>query len=374
MPTPRLTASMYHDALDAVEKHGSHAAAARAMALSLPGLRSRLSRGRKRFGERAHKKTGLPAGYAPGPITVQQRADGSISQVWNRGKPIIDPDDLAKVYREAFAKLPTATPTPAPADTDPDSVALFPACDWHFGAHVPEQVTGHKYDREVAVERLREGFDFCHGAVPASKTAIILWNGDTTHADNDKAMTPKSGHRLQVEGTHHENIGLVIRCAIWQIDLALTKHENVEFVATKGNHDPGTPTPLLYALEQRYHDEPRVTIKTDTGGDFWTFQRGALFLVAHHGHGLKPERLSSEIKFKFRRDFGVSDYHYFFTSHLHHERADTFGGLRWFQLPALGMLDQHGQESGFSDTGGMSSFHFDTGRGTVRKFDVRLSV
>ncbi len=374
MPTPKLTEKDFTDTLLAIEDHGSHAKAAEALGLSIPGIRSRLQRGRKLYGEKLSKKhLGLPDNYVAGKITVATRPDGSITQAWTRGTPNVSPKEVAAIYAKALRNLPRAKPTAAPDIPKKNGLAVFPACDWHFGALVPESVTGNQYDRDVALRRLREGFETTFAAIPASENAIILWNGDTTHADNDKAVTPKSGHRLQVEGSHHENIGLVIKAAVWQIDLALTRHANVEFVATKGNHDLSTPTPLMYALRERYRDEPRVTINADAAGDFWTYQKHGLFLVAHHGHGLKPERLASEIKFKFRRDFGVSDHHYFFTSHLHHEKSDTFGGLRWLQLPALGMLDQHGAEMGFSDTGGMAAFHFDTKRGTFQHFAVRLS-
>ena len=208
---------------------------------------------------------------------------------------------------------------------------------------------GRDYSPEIAEQRLRDGFSQCHAAMPPAKVAVILHNGDTTHANDDRDVTVKSSHRLKVKGNHDTNIRIATRCIAWQIELALKKHEKVHLVVRKGNHDPNTPTPINIAMEARYEDNPRVVIDASTS-PFWVKRFGRVFLASHHGHGIKPPQLAHTIKDKFHAEYGKADFAYLFTGHLHHEKVDTFGRLVWRQLPALGLMEQHGAEMGFVDT------------------------
>ena len=283
----------------------------------------------------------------------------------------ISPEEHAEMLAAAFANVPPAPQIKAPEHVAKGKVAFFPVSDFHLGAVITEQEAEAAYNRAIAVARLRSGFSLSHAAIPPAETAIILYNGDTTHANDFKDRTPRSGHVLKVEGSHHSNVTLACECLIWQVDMALERHGEVIVSVRRGNHDPSTPTALILGLKGRYANEPRVTIQDDEN-DYFLFQRGKLFICAHHGDGQKPEKMALNIPHKFRREWGISDHHYFFTGHLHHTRSDTFGGLYWKQLPALTVLDQHAQQMGYAETGGMLAMLFDTASGACSEFTTRL--
>jgi len=283
----------------------------------------------------------------------------------------ISPEDHAEMMAAAFADVPPAPEIKAPEHTAKGKVAFFPVSDFHLGAVITDKEAETAYNRAIAVDRLRAGFSLSHAAIPPAETAIILYNGDTTHANDFKDRTPRSGHVLKVEGSHHANVSLACECLIWQIDMARERHGEVIVSVRRGNHDPSTPIALILALKNRYANDPRVTVQDDEN-DFFVFQRGKLFICAHHGDGLKPEKMALQIPHKFRREWGVSDHHYFFTGHLHHTRSDTFGGLYWKQLPAVTVIDQHAQQQGYAETGGMMAMLFDTAGGACSEFTTRL--
>lgn len=279
--------------------------------------------------------------------------------------------EIADAVRERLLDIPPAPSVVQMKEPEANKVNLFLTADWHFGASVTAEEAGRDYNREIAVDLLREGFAACHAAHPPGEAALVIWNGDTTHADNNLHRTPRKGHPLMVEGTHHQNLLTAEENADWQIQMALEKHDEVIFAAKPGNHDPNSPAVLTAGMRARYRHDPRVTVIEDED-PFYCFQRNRLFIVAHHGDGQKPEKMAATIPYRFRREHGRSDFHFFFTSHKHHSASDVFGGIHWYQTPALCRIEQHASHMGFGDTSGMMSMSFDHEHGTVSHFLKRM--
>ncbi len=283
----------------------------------------------------------------------------------------VSPEEHFEAMSEAFASIQPAPAIKAPRHVETGKVAFFPVADWHLGAVATESEVGADYNREIAIERLRDGFSRCHAALPGCETAIVAYVGDVTHANDRKEVTPKSGNRLKVEGSHFQNVTLACQSVIWQVDMARRQHKNVVVVIRRGNHDEDVPVALTLALNARYEKDPRVTVVNDES-PYYVFQKGRLFICMHHGDGQKPEKMALAVPHKFRREWGLSDHHYFFTADKHHTKSDTFGGLHWKQLPALCRLDQYAHHQGYADTGGMMAVLFDTETGMAAEFTVRL--
>lgn len=365
-------------ALAAFEEAGNYSAGAR-----LAGYDSRMTfkrhvRTAKQRGlhlsdgvKGAIKNANVTPGEAQGGwiVNVDPETGSRVSTRWKM--PEFDAETLLERIRDAFDDIPPAPFIAKPEVVKERSVAFFPHADWHLGSVASADHVGRPYSRDIAVERLKDGFSQCLAAIPPSETAIILNNGDLTHTNSDRDETDRSKHRLKVEGTHHDNIRLAIQSTIWLIDTARETHENVIYTARPGNHDGLTPTFLTAALEQRYRDDGRVTIETDQR-ETWVWQRDRLFLSAHHGHGLKPEKFCANIPARFKREFGVSDYWYFFTGHLHNREEHTYGGINHRQLPALCSIDSYGDGMGFADTAGMCAMRFDTFDGLKNEYMVNL--
>jgi hypothetical protein len=284
------------------------------------------------------------------------------------------PQDHADVLARMIAQLADMPPAPrvaAPAHVNKGFLGIHLVADLHMGATITKAEAGIEYNRQIAEERVRTGFAQCNAAMPPCEVAVVAYNGDTTHANDDKHRTPKSGHPLRVEGSHQSNIFGVEVVLSWQIDEALAKHESVVVVIKPGNHDPNTPAPLILAMRARYRDNPRVTV-IDSEDPYFHIQMGRLFLCMHHGDGASPSKRAMSIPHKFRREWGVSDFHWFFSADKHHAKADTFGGLHWRQVPSIISLEQHAHGEGYADTSGMYAAWFDTATGRVSETEIRF--
>ena len=322
-------------------------------------------------GQRAAIEATGTHGTARAGWRIVQHEDGSRDSVYWRAEEA--PEDRQAIIDEIverFNEIRPVEPTPTP-EVEAGGIAFFPHQDWHFGLAADEDISGQDYNREIAVQRFTDGLRRCMAAIPPSEVAIILANGDCLHANDNSRETPASKHKLRVIGTHRQNVGLVLESHCWAIDEALKRHGRVIYRPNPGNHDPAAPDYLIPALKQRYRDEPRVTID-DTEAEWWSFQKGKVFLCAHHGHGSQPAKLALGIPAMFRREWGASDHWYFFTGHLHHRKSDTFGGLQWKQLPALCTVDDYSASHGYPDTSGMTAMWFNEDSGLQITFDINL--
>lgn len=373
-----LSDELCREALAAVAEHdGNISAAARALDMSRDTLRGRIAVSNRRG---LNLSEGIRGAMANARITPGEAQGGWIvnvdpetgSRVSTRWKmPEQDTATMLETIKDAFSDIPAAPFIAKPQVIKERSVAFLPHADWHLGSVVSEDHVGKAYNRDIAVERLKDGFSQCMGAIPPSEVAIILNNGDLTHTNSDRDETDRSKHKLKVEGTHHDNIRLAIHSTIWMIDYALQTHGQVIYTARPGNHDGMTPTFLTPALEQRYRDDPRVKIET-AQRETWVWQKDRLFLSAHHGHGLKPAQFCANLPTRFPRQFGVSDHWYFFTGHLHSRVENTYGGINHRQLPAVCGIEGHGDGMGYTDTSGMCAIRFDTFDGLKSEYLVNF--
>lgn len=378
MPTSPLSDAACREALEALDRHrGNKSLAASELGLSRSTFRGRLDVANMRG---LHLSEGIRTAASNAQLSYGEAKGGWIHNYDDEGKkvgttrwsaPEADTESLIERLQGAFTDIPAAPAIIRPDTVRKRSVAFLPHSDWHLGSVASADHVGKDYNRKIAVERLKDGFSECHEAIPASETAIILNNGDMTHANDDRDVTFKSQHKLKVEGTHHDNLVLAVQSTAWMIDAALQKHGEVVYRANPGNHDPNTPSVLSIALTERYRNEPRVKICGDQR-ESWVWQRGKLFLCSHHGHGMKPQQYCLNIPARFPEMFGLSRHWFFITGHLHSFIDQTYGGIRHWQLPAVCAIDSHADGRGYADTGAMMAARFDTMDGLKNMHHVSL--
>lgn len=375
MPNPGYRQEDLDESLRLVTIHGTVTAAAEAAGIpgTTMGNRYREAKRRAELDPGildALEQTGISPDKAKFGYRRVQAADGQFNTVFWR-MPEAERASILEQIKDAFADLPAAPAIQRPDHVAQGKVGFFPHCDIHLGSEVTADRGGQAYDPDIALARLEAGFNETHAAIPPCEVAIVLNNGDALHANDDTDATPRNKHRLKVKGTHRQNLKLTIGITAWMIDTSLERHGHVIYRANRGNHDPNAPDTLTLALIERYRDNPRVTID-ESENDLWVWQKGKLFLAAHHGHGLSPEKFAREIPAKCRREFGSSDFWYYFSAHYHSQRQDTFGGIRWWQLPAICALDAHAADMGYADTAAMMAMMFDTQRGLKTALTVNL--
>lgn len=380
MPTPPLSEAVLQDALDALEQYGSCRAASDALGIPYNTLNHRIHKARAAGlhlseGMRQSMQDAKLDGMAIDGGWIITDKDGEIIKRSTRYSSKIDEEEAQKEYLArvvfAFENIMPAPPIIQSEKSADGKVAFMPHSDVHIGVDIEADRGGRDYTPEIAVQRMKDGFAECHAAIKPCETAIILNNGDLTHANDDRDVTVKSQHRLKVKGSHRQNLNLAVAATVWQIDTALTRSERVIYRANRGNHDPNTPDTLTIALRAYYAQNPRVTID-QSEREIWVWQRGLLFLSAWHGDKRKPDAVCADIPPNFPEEYGRSRFWYGFTGHYHGPKQGVYGGVHWWQLPSVCSMDQHSSDANYTDDAAMRAMMFCERGGLKNDITVRF--
>jgi hypothetical protein len=152
---------------------------------------------------------------------------------------------------------------------------------------------------------------------PVSSEAIVCYLGDFWHAEDDRQATPKSGHKLDVDGRAGKvgRIGLAILRRL--IDAALTKHARVRFRSIPGNHDPHSSFWLPEIMRATYARDPRVIVE-DGFNPYQHDVFGVNLLGWAHGDGAKLDALGEIMATDWPEQWGATKFRYWNTGHVHH--------------------------------------------------------
>jgi hypothetical protein len=203
---------------------------------------------------------------------------------------------------------------------------------------------------QIAADTLKRLMENLVAKTWSTQNALVVFLGDYFHADDDSAMTKKSGNHLDVDGRNGKVTMWGVELAVMVVDMALQNHKHVTVKALPGNHDPKSGGDLLtLGLKMRYHNEPRVTIDTTPGVYYFT-QIGNTMLGFHHGHTTKPESMPGVMAQFEPEMWGKTKYRYAFLGHFHRRikgrDADTHGGAIWEVLQAITARDAWNRSMG----------------------------
>lgn len=337
---------------EAIEVHGGAAAAARALgvcksyvARAMVALQRKAAREGYAPGHFVH---GVAPGYAMGKVTVQRNHAGEVERTWERQSPDADARWQAILAHLDGAKdeLPRADPVPAPKDCDADLLTLYPFGDPHAGLYAWEEETGEAFDL-VEFERLSlQAADRAVESAPPSAVAIFNDKGDSTHADNSKNRTPRSGHELDVHGRHGEVMRVSVRVKRYQIARMLQKHSQVIVRVDPGNHDPETALHLALILEALYESEPRVQVITSPS-KYWYYLFGSVLIGTCHGDGAKGKDLPLLMATDVPQMWGAADFRVWIAGHVHHRDVKEYNGCDVEYVRTLAAPDAYTHGAGY---------------------------
>lgn len=368
-------------ALAAKKKHGSERAAARALGMPKTSLRYRLERAAER-GMMGYKpvlpgmsvkqistqrdasgnteRDWIKTHKAPGPafampdgqiikgVSALVDADGLVRQKWIKTKSDGVTADLVEVLKSTFANYKGRSKIiKPPRRVERDLLTVYPIADQHNGLLAWGTETGESYDLKIGADRLLDCSARLVARSPRSKYAIILNLGDWQHADDQRNVTPRSGHQLDVDGRWFKVLTVGVKVMMRMIELALAKHERVLVRNIPGNHDPHAARALTVALAAFYANNRRVTIDPDPG-EFFYHRFGTTLLGAHHGHTMKPDRMAMDMAVNRREDWGATDYHWFLFGHIHHETAKEVGDVRVESFQTIAAKDANARSGGYN--------------------------
>lgn len=316
----------------------------------------------------ALEATGLDPDRAKFGWRIVQHDDGSRDSVfWDaRGEAA---EDTLEAIREAVAGIPATQRVKPPKNSNADLLTLIPVADLHTGMMAWGAETGEDYNTKKAVARLTSWVGQVVERSPKSQTGVILFNGDTLHANDMTNATPQSKHTLDVDTRQFRTLDLLIWSIGVATDSALLHFEKVHLVVKPGNHDRDAYLAILFALAERYRNEPRVEVDK-CPSEFWAYKFGKVMLASHHGDKGKAERMVLYLADAFPDMWGATRHRFLWTGHLHHMKAQDIGGVQWEQSRAVTAKDAYAASHGYSARSELQAVTYHREKGEVSRVKV----
>lgn len=257
-------------------------------------------------------------------------------------------------------------PADAPRATDDDLLVAYPLGDPHIGMLAWAAECTEHFDLRIAERELCACMVEMVARSPAASKAIVCNLGDFWHAEDDRQATPKSGHKLDVDGRSGKVGRTGLRILRSLIDTALTKHAHVSFRSIPGNHDPHSSFWLPELMRATYANDPRVTV--EDGFNPYQFDVfGANLLGWTHGHGAKLEALGEIMATDAPDLWGAAKFRYWNTGHVHHWATKELRGCVVDTHRTLAGRDAWHHQSGYRSGRALKAiaYHRDWGLDSV---------
>lgn len=337
----------------AIEEFGGAAAAGRALGLNKSGIakaiRAMTARAAlKGYAPEYDMRHPVPDGFKVRGVSTYYGRDGIARGQWVKSSA--DDERRLEIMQAhidgAKDEIAPVQPVPAPKDCDSDLLTVYPVGDPHAGLYAWEAETGEGFDLGEFERLNRLAVDRAVDSAPRSSVALFNDKGDSTHADNSKNRTPRSGHELDVHGRHGEVARVSFRVKRYQIARMLEKHERVIFRVDPGNHDPETALHLALALEALYENEPRVEVVTSPD-PYWYFQWGAVLIGTCHGDGAKGKDLPLLMATDRPKLWGDTEFRVWLVGHVHHRDVKEYSGCDVEYFRTLAAPDAYSHGAGF---------------------------
>ncbi len=363
-------------AIDAVAEHGSQRAAARALGINGKSLRSRLERAARwqeaPKGQReAILHSGLDIGIAKAGWRKVKNADGTSDSVyWRAPDDARDPGDIVSALKEGLEDCAPAATIIAPAAAK-ELCAIFPVADLHMGMLADEEETGVDWDSKKAGAVFSATFGRLVSVTPAAGVAVLAQLGDLTHTDDQRNVTPQSGHQLDADTRYFMILRRAVAAMRWAIDALRAKYPLVIYRGCRGNHDITAHHAVTLALAEHYRDTPGVEVIT-SAGEFYCYEFGRNMVLLHHGDRAKPERLVTFAASEWPELWGRTRHRLALSGHVHNETRKDVGGMAFESCGTIIPKDVHAYTNAYIARRGLVSIVLDHDAGEVSR--ARIGV
>jgi hypothetical protein len=339
--------------IDAIEKHGSHRAAAAALGMShgsvgdsMAGLKKRAAR--MGYAPEFDMTRPVPDGFFLRGTSTYFNKDGKVAGQWVKNQ--IDHDKQREIFDAAFAAMAQTLPrihaAPRPEKTIDALCNLIVFTDYHLGQLSWGRETGADWDLKIAESLLLASFVHMVESSPKAKSCVLTLQGDLLHTDGLLPLTPAHKNVLDADGRFSKIVAAAIRVIRRLVDHALIKHDSVHLVICEGNHDEASSVWLRQMFAALYEKEPRLTVN-DSELPFYVHQHGEVMLAFHHGHKVANEQLPMLFAAQFPKIWGNTVKRYAHCGHRHHVDEKEYAGMTVTQHPTLAARDAHSARGGW---------------------------
>lgn len=262
-----------------------------------------------------YKIKGVSQYYRTHPITGEEELRGQ----WVKSD--VDKERQLEIIKEVLKGFIDEIPKydSIPYDNkvvDEDLMLVLPIGDLHVGMMSWKDETGNDWSIEHVRLAVYHVFKMLIDAAPNVHKILIINLGDFAHRDGKNAVTPNSGHQLDVDSRYPKMIRVCVQLLRYIIDLALAKAPIVEIKNVGGNHDQCTAIVLSECLANAYENEPRlITDRNPTPVKYCEW--GKVMIATTHGDTIKMEKLDRISSSEQAEMWGRTKFRYGMTGHIH---------------------------------------------------------
>lgn len=289
---------------------------------------------------------------------------------WSKPKIEDDPIQWAEVLRDALSDVPRAVQVDRPRGPN-DLCAVFPVADLHIGLLTDAEEVGDTWDASTSQDAFADLFARLVDVTPGADTAILAQLGDLMHIDDQRNVTPQSGHQLDADARYFAILRRAVQAMRFAIDALRAKYPRVIYRGCRGNHDITAHHAVTLALAEHYRGIDGVTI-VQSAGEFYVREFGVNMLVLHHGDRAKPERLVQFAAAEWPEIWGRTRHRLALSGHVHHETRKDVGGMAFESVGTIIPRDFHAHSHAYAARRGLVSITLDREQGEVSR--ARISV
>jgi hypothetical protein len=361
--------------LEAIDKHGSQRAAAKALGVNKNTVDSVVASLKKKAALQgyspAHDMTRtVPDGFKVKGVSSLY-VDGKLSSQWVKSSADEDRrQEMVRAAYEAMAQdLPRLAPCAGPNRTIDQLATLYTLTDSHVGMLAWHREAGADWDLEIAERVLTGCFRQMVDGSPPARVGFVNQLGDFLHSDGLVPVTPTSGHILDQDGRYTKLVETAVRILRRVISMALEKHEKVVVLMAEGNHDMASSVWLRVMFKALFENEPRVEV-IDSPLPYYVYQHGKTMLAFHHGHMKKNDQLPILFASQFPKVWGETTKRYAHTGHRHHTEEKEHSGITVIQHPTLAARDAYAARGGWIAERQVSAITYHAEYGQVARVTV----
>lgn len=379
MPPPPLPDEVLQEALDAWRLHDCNAVkAAAALGINYDTFKSRIKNAKARG---LHLSEGARSAVDRAKLSATEAQGGWIHDYDDEGKKVgttrwtkprieDDPQRWTDTLKEALTDAPLAVQMDPPTGPK-DLCAVFPVADLHVGLLTDEEEVDEDWNSRKSHRVFAELFARLANVTPSADTAILAQLGDLMHVDDQRNVTPQSGHHLDADTRYFMILRRAVSAMRFAIDTLRAKYPRVIYRGCRGNHDMTAHHAVTLALAEHYRETKGVEI-VQKAGEFYVREFGSNMIVLHHGDKAKPERLVQFAAAQWPEIWGRTKHRLALSGHVHHDTRKDVGGMAFESVGTIIPRDFHAYANAYAARRGLVSITLHRDQGEVSRSRIGI--